>query len=146
MPKFGELQASEPWAAATRTLTDFSAEQVFDLPALDAWAPSSQGFVVSGAGADLFGAWAQLVANVGVGKRLIEIAARTSVVCAAEIQVGDGGAGNEVTIGRQQGVWAANSVLRMQFWLTLTNNSRLSFRVRTSEAVAVEFYVAPVIG
>jgi len=146
MPRFGHVSAADVWAAGTRTLTDLSAEEIFDLPALDAFAPSGQGYVESAAPADQFGAWVELVADVGAGKRLIELSVRPDSSTAAEIEIGEGASGSEVAIARSQAMTQAGHTQRIQFWKSLTDNARLAARARDAEATAKAYYMMLVIG
>ena len=143
MPKFGEIVATDVWAAAARTLTDFSAEEIFDLPIFDDIDTMA---VDSGAGSAVFGAWTQISADVGVGKRLLWlfVGATTATGYHIDIEVGSGASGSEVAIGRAviNEIESANaSAIRIPFWLALADNIRLSIRVRDNNVGALEYTI-----
>lgn len=146
MPKFGVLIATDVWEAAARTLTDFSAEELFDLPILDAFVPSGMGFIQSSGTADAFGSWVELVADVGVGKRLIALTIRMGASTTVEIEVGEGVSGSEVAIARHAGAFNEAAGFILPFWKSLTDNARLALRTRDAESSVKAYYVAPVIG
>jgi len=167
VPRFGELQPTDVWSAASRTLTDysgvwtvasrtltdFSAEEIFDLPRFDdlygATAPTSS------ATANAFGAWTEMIANVGTGKRLLYLALTPDDAGTGsinyQIEVGEGTAGNEVAVARYQGRVrrGASDDERgeriIPLWKSLTDNARISVRLKDSEAAARIYRVTPQI-
>lgn len=145
-PRFGELLPADVWAASARTLTDISAEEIFDLPDLDSGYATVQ--PTSGAGVDLFGAWVEISADIGAGKRIIG----ATVMCLGavsplyELEFGEGAAGAEARITRvaarvtwQTSFTGPNQLLHVPLWRSLTNNARLSCRVRDNDAGAVSY-------
>ena len=151
MPKFGELLATDVWAAAARTLTDISAEEIFDLPEIDSTYPGKT--VTSSATADTFGSWAELVADVGVGKRLlgIVIGLATAATAHVEVEIGEGESGSESAITRGNvsalvmSPAGVGGPIFIPLWRTLTDNARLSARIRDSVVTPAGHRVVPLI-
>ena len=146
MPKFGELLPTDVWAASARTLTDFSAEDIFDLPSLD----NTYNYAVpaTSVSADTFGAWAEIVANVGVGKRLIAVVVRNDAAVSPAIiqfEIGEGAAAAEAAITRFTAVLgaAASASHVVYLWRSLTDNARLSVRAKCSDGASRTFVVTP---
>lgn len=145
MPKFGELLGTDVWAAAARTLTDFSAEEIFDLPIIDSFSSASKVTVTSSGTANAYGSWVQILADVGAGKRLIFVGLRTDVATSkgVELEIGQGAGGSEVAITRVPTVaasWLAQAPVYL--WLALADNIRLSCRIRDDSASADAFELA----
>lgn len=147
VPRFGELQASEVWAAATRTLTAFNAQSLFDLPALQSVYPAED--ITSSAVADAFGDWVQISADIGASRRLVHLIVAqgsSDSIFSIEVEVGEGGAGNEAAVARIQLVTIAAtnvgqlSVWVIPLWKSLTDNARISVRVRDDRAYARTYY------
>ena len=87
------------------------------------------------AGVNTFGSWVQILADVGTGKKLvgITVVVRSDVLetTIAEIEVGEGAAASEVAVSRINTI--GTGVLHWIFIplnRTLTNNARISVRVR----------------
>lgn len=162
MPRFGEMQAADPWSAATRTLTnpsgvfsdatrtltDISAEEIFDLPIADdtyAVTPNPS----SGAAAGTYGAWTLATADVGAGKRLLWIALIPihSAQLTFEVELGEGAAGSEAAVARVISVIGTISAVGHRptqifyLWKSLSNNARLSVRVKDEEVLALQYAI-----
>ena len=151
-PDMSTAQLAAIWAAATRTLTDFSAEEIFDLPIFD----SVYGIVLpaSSATADQFGSWVQISADVGTGKRLLYIAVISESPTTSvgwELEIGEGGSGSEAAVARIEGVaYHASTVGWVPGYLypvfkSLTDNARLTVRVRDNKSVAYQYDVQVMI-
>ena len=147
MPRFGALQATDVWAAAARTLTDISAEEIFDLPALTTTYPNAE--PLSAAEANAFGSWVQISANIGTGKRLI-LATVTPAQAASpawELEIGEGASGSEVAVTKVSGVninlSAAGQASPLVFplWKSLTDGARISCRVKDDSPSALAYEV-----
>lgn len=135
------------WSDATRVLTAFAAQDLFIYPAKDTGYNS--GLAASSATADAFGAWVQLVADVGVGRVLMGLVIKPAPGAAenlrAEVEIGEGGAGSEARIDSvafPYSVAGQVAPFYVPFLRSLTNNARLTARVRNQEAVAQNFNVA----
>ncbi len=151
MPKFGDLLATDVWAAAARTLTDFSAEEIFDLPIMDSIYPGVA--LTSSASANTFGSWVEISADIGVGKRLIAV----SVVftdtngTVFEIEIGEGANPNEAAVARVEGSMYMGSAAGFEnpavfyLWKSLTDNARITARVKDGEAAGRVFWVAAMV-
>ena len=146
MPRFGELLPADVWAASSRTLSAFAAQDLFDLPIIDAQYPGTT--VSASASANTFGSWAELVANVGAGKRLIGVVILADVAASTtywEMEFGEGAAGAEAAVARVEGAMQELSGVgrtpAVVFWLwkSLTSNARLSARVKANRAAAWGF-------
>jgi len=149
MPKFGTdiaPTAAEIWAAATRTLTDFSAEEIFDLPIFDD--TYAQVSPTSSATADTYGSWAQFSADIGVGKRLLFVVIRNdndTTIINGELEIGEGASGSEAAVARVLytiGGWAQ---LVFPVWKSLTDNARIACRCKDNEAEAIRLCVHPMV-
>ncbi len=147
IPTASEITAAV-WAAAARTLTAFNAQALFDLPLVDS-TYAAQAEPVSGGGAGVFGSWVELLADVGVGKRLlwVLIGPRTQSETTYELEIGEGAAGSEAAITRFTGFteWAtavgSPSLPLWQPWRSLTNNARLSCRIKDTAIGALTYGV-----
>ena len=151
MAKFGEITATQVWAAATRTLTDLDLHDLVSYPVPASGYPTTT--ITTSASADTFGSWTQLVADVGTGKQLrgVMVSVAHGFQVAGEIEVGVGGAGAEAVIYR----FAARNYMRtdvgwfVPLWVPvevlMANNARLSARARSAQAAANDFYVSPVV-
>ncbi len=161
MPQIGlsaELTAAQVWAAATRaltnpsgvwsdasrTLTAFAAQDLFVYPAKDdTYAVTSP---VSSASADTYGSWLQAIADVGVGRVLLHllIANNNSLLAGqvANIQVGVGSAGNEAAVETVNIPGNTNvSVIMVPVFCVLSDNARVSLRVKNTTAAALTWRV-----
>lgn len=141
MPKFGELLATDVWAAAARTLTDISAEEIFDLPVADDHYMAIQ--PLSSATADTFGSSVQISADVGAGKRLLHMTIiQNGNVWLDKIQVefrdAADGAGNLVGLAHF-GNMVNQSAYTLPLFLALADNSALHARVKDNETSANTF-------
>lgn len=142
MPKFGELLAADVWTPATRTLTDFSAEEIFDLPAMTGKYPSAS--ASSGAGVGTFGVWSEVLADVGSGKRLIGLtmAYNAAVSVYWLLEIGEGGSGSEAAItevASPANVFSGAGFVQGVFvplWKSLTDNARLAIRIKDTNGSA----------
>lgn len=142
---------AEIWAASARTLTDFSAEELFDLPSYTSGYPATA--LTSSATAHTFGAWVEIAADVGVGKRLIGIvvAFTDTNASAWEIELGEGGGGSEAAVALMSGTFVFASAVGEQpgifypIWKSLSDNARLSARVKDTEAAGRGFRVVALI-
>lgn len=147
MPRFGALQASAVWAATTRTLTDFSAEEIFDLPIFTEFYPDAA--VSSAALANTFGSWTQLLADVGTGKRLVFLVLdfRSGLSTPWEVEIGEGASGSEAAVARACGRvdWHSSAgfkgIVVVPLWKSLTDNARISARAKDDSNAAVEYGV-----
>lgn len=135
----------DAWAAATRELTHISAEEIFDLPTFDDL--YEVGSISSSGSADAFGSWVELVADVGVGKRLCYLSINPSgSVVNVQVQVGEGVFGSESPIEyinfgvRKEG---QNQVIGT--FLALSDNVRLSARAKDSTAGAISYTLGVMI-
>lgn len=145
-PRFGELLPATVWAAAARTLTDISAEEIFDLPAFDDNYVSAS--PVTGGSADTYGAWVLISADVGVGKRLIGcsfVVGGAGASRPVEFEFGEGTSGNEVAVARlilsiQEYRWGT-----FPLWKSLTDNARLTVRAKGSVAGARTHFASAMI-
>lgn len=134
------LEASDVWDDAERTLA---------FPIFDSVAPSDMAALLSAAGIDLFGAWVQLVADIGTGKRLFlaVIGSTGTTRIETEYEFGEGSIGNEVAVARVAQVREMNvSGHIIPVFVALTDNARLSVRVRDDNAGAQNHVAAALIG
>ncbi len=150
MPRFGELLDTDVWAAATRTLTAFAAEEIFDLPAIDDAYPKV--LALSSAVVDTFGSWVEISADVGTGKRLVALSISPwtglSEAQSADIEIGEGAAGSEAAITHvpiPSGSSISTSRVPVYLWRALTDNARLSVRVKDEDAAANNYSISPYI-
>ena len=152
MPKFGELQAADPWSSTTRTLTAFNAQSLFDLPIMDANYPGVT--PSSSASADTYGSWLEVVANVGNSKRLLFayiLPRHIDANYAFEIEFGEGASGSEAAVARINGrgnmvslvSWVPGQLYPI--WKSLTNGARLSVRAKDNLATARDVNVSVMI-
>ena len=122
------------WAAATRVLTDISMEDVMDTPGFDS---GYQNANLTGGAADVFGVWAQISANVGTSKRLLYVVASPAAAwVAGEVEIGEGGVGAEARITGFGIPSRTSSITVIPVFKSLTNNARLSARLRESGGAA----------
>jgi len=141
MPKFGELIATDVWEAAARTLTDISIEELFDLPELTTRYPRTS--INTSGTPNTFGAWGQISADVGTGKRLlgcmIGMASAVANVT-VEIEFGVGASGSEVAITRCC-LPHYTSTYSIAGWFPLyraiTDGARLSARAKDTASATV---------
>ena len=138
MPKLGVLTAAEVWAQATRTLTDISAEEIFDLPDITVTYPPVN-----------VASWIELVADVGTGKRLVWVSA--TIVSAANVgfvlELGEGTGSNESRIAAMNGRnryssdVGPNITVHRMLWRALSDNARLSARAKDDDGGAVTYTI-----
>jgi hypothetical protein len=135
------LSADQIWSIATRRLREPNVED-------DTYASITA--ITSSATADAFGAWTQLMANVGTQKILKGVVVTfAGSAYKALIEIGIGASGSETAIARipfnrPAGATAAG-VLYVPIDKELPDNARLSARVKDSNAAADTYYVAPII-
>lgn len=152
MPKFGTdiaPTAAEVWEATARTLTDISIEEIFDLPELTTRYPRTS--VNTSGTANTFGAWGQISADVGTGKRLlgclIGMASGVANV-SLEIEFGVGASGSEVAITRLT-LPHYTSTYSIQGWIPLyraiTDGARLSVRAKDTASATLAVGVAVMV-
>ena len=136
------------WAHASRTLTAFNAQALFDLPIMDSVYPGVA--PVTSATANAWGSWMAILANVGIGKRLIGVVIMPETGAADvdfELELGEGAAAAESAIARVSGQWwQASNVgflppLYFPLWRKLTDNARLSVRARHDQAASAAYKV-----
>lgn len=124
------------------------ARAYFPLGTADSFAPTDSATVASGAGGDVFGAWVQLVADVGVNKKLVGLAVNylSTAQQNAELEVGEGEAGSEAAVARHM-LAAENRTVAYVVYVNkrLTNNARLSVRLRDEGALVYSWKVSPII-
>jgi len=97
---------------------------------------------------DTFGSWFQYSADIGTGKKLLGIYIQNGPAALAdtnnfELEIGEGAVSSEVAVSRVGG-WGQGAEKGYVFTplnRTLTNNARISVRVRDSEAGANNFAV-----
>ncbi len=102
----------------------------------------------SSATIDTFGSWLQYSADIGTGKKLLGIyiqrgGATLAVLNNFEMEIGEGAVSSEVAVSRVGG-WgqtADNGYVFTPLNRTLTNNARISLRVRDSESAVNNFAV-----
>lgn len=144
MPKFGELVDTDVWAVASRTLTDFSAEEIFDLPAVDDHYGNI--YVSSSATADTFGSSTQASADVGTGKRLILVIVTSTSATrpdSVEIEFRDAANGGGNLVGRVlMGQPHANHAFVFPVFIALADSSALHVRAKDTEALAITYKLA----
>ncbi len=139
--------ATAIWAEPARTLTDFSAEKLFDLPELTSPYPYTT--LTSSVSANVFGSWVEIIADVGVGKRLIAATWSTDLNAnqANQVEFGEGASGSEIAITRATkpfivvGTGAIYPIWSHDFWRSLTDNARLSVRVKDDLAAGKNYFL-----
>ena len=128
------------------------APRALDLPIFDSTYPGVA--IASGAQANVFGAWVELSADVGVGRKLIGITVSVSDTFGVtwEAEIGEGAGAAEAPVARVTGVnkWysAAGNQAPGTFyplWRALTANARLSVRIKDPEAAERGFIVSAVV-
>ena len=132
------LNAEAVWAATSRELTGFSADEIFDLPIYD---DIGGVFVASAASADAFGSWAEIAADIGVGKRLMGfnlIHAGAINIDNITMEIGTGGLGAESAVARGRYNQRASAEIGMSFLVgvSLADNARLSCRAKDASGDA----------
>lgn len=145
------LVATDVWSAASRTLSAFDAAALFDVGEIDSAYPAAA--LTSSGTADTFGAWVELIADVGASKRLIGIIVAFTDTNASswEIEIGEGAGAAEAAITRVSGTYVFSSAVGFQpgvfypLWRSLTDNARLSARVKDTEAAGRGFRVTAVV-
>ncbi|KKN35893.1 hypothetical protein LCGC14_0778970 [marine sediment metagenome] len=150
MPRFGEqpLTAAIVWALAARELTDIQLEEIVDLPAFDSSYPALA--IASAASADGFGSWGEISADVGTGKRLlwgVLVRNDATAIAHCEIEFGEGESGSESAIASFSFPGAAIPTQGLEFtridlFRALTDNARLSARVRDSSVSGITYRVS----
>mgnify|MGYP001574719651 CR=1 FL=1 len=151
-PKVGTVEKEQirdsVWAASARTLTAFAAEELFDIPIFDSLYTLVT--ISSGAVANAFGSWVQISANIGSGKRLIGLMVNPRTPATQvmfEVEAGEGAAAAEAAVARVLGlnhqVTLVGFIQGMYFpvWKSLSDNARISCRVRDNVASAYEYEV-----
>lgn len=163
VPELGEIQTVDIWTApartltnpsgvfndATRTLSAFDAAALFDLPIADSLYGEYKPF--SSANPNTFGAWVEISADIGVGKRLagFVIAPDHDTATAWEVEFGEGALGAETPVARGFGAMRVSTVagiipqLYIPLWVKLSDNARLSVRVRDQIASALAYFICP---
>jgi len=97
---------------------------------------------------DTFGSWVEYSADIGTGKKLLGIYIQSGPATLAaannfELEIGEGAVASEAAVARVGG-WGQTAEKGHVFTplnRTLTNNARISLRVRDSEAAANNFTV-----
>ncbi len=105
----------------------------------------------SSATVDTFGSWVEYSADIGSGKKLLGIYIQNGPATLPraenfELEIGEGAAGSEAAVSRVGG-WGQTAEKGYVFTplnRTLTNNARISLRVRDSES-AVNNYVVYIL-
>ena len=148
MPQIGlgtELTAALVWAAATRTLSAFAAQDLFLLPAKDdIYVTASP---ISSASADTYGSWVQLSANIGAGRVLVGIVVFSVTTLTAggnlDLQIGEGASSSEAAVETVNlpGT-GTNYTVFIPLWRALTDSARISVRAKDSIASAITYRVA----
>ena len=129
--------AADVWTAATRLLTQVDLEEVFDLPVFDSTYAATQ-TIASGA-ADTFGAWTQLIADVGAGRRLCLAVFNSNAADTnyEEVEFGEGAAPASA-IARfvipHSAVANTATVAIVPLWAPLADNVELRARCRDNAA------------
>lgn len=139
---------ADVWAAAARTLTAFDARALFDLPLAPSYYPVT--IPTASATANTFGSWVQISADVGADRRLIgaHMVLAASQPASVEVEFGEGASAAEAAVARATFRHQLSSDVGMipgvyiPLWVALTDNARLSVRVRCSFAAAFDLYVA----
>ncbi len=106
---------------------------------------SFNNLTIVSAGTNTFGAWVEYSADIGTGKKLIGfvyIPADDALDRSVEIEIGEGAIASEVAISRISSVGGLDET-RTYFPLnrTITNNARVSLRVRDSLGQAKNYHV-----
>ena len=102
----------------------------------------------SSATADIFGSWVEYSADIGTGKKLLGIYIQNGPANLAaaeyfELEIGEGAVASEAAVSRVGG-WGQTAEKGYVFTplnRTLTNNARISLRVRDSETGTNNFVV-----
>ena len=150
MPRFGEPSPTpaDVWAAATRELTGIAMAELFDLPIFDNVNGAAPVAVTSAAGSGLYGDWAEYTADVGVGRRLISVGLAQFTIGTSfgvQLEIGEGAGGSEVTVAQ------CNVPMQLPrytswyvpLWKSLTDNARISLRIRDVAAATLSYYITP---
>lgn len=149
MPKIGTdiaPTAAEVWAASARTLTDISAEEIFDLPISDDLYANTN--VNSASPADTYGSWSEISPDIGVGKRLLWLSIRNNsneTLDNCEIEIGEGASGSEVAVARIIASFSSWSSASFMVWKALTNNARISVRIKDEEESATNMKISVMV-
>ncbi len=102
----------------------------------------------SSATIDTFGAWVELSADIGTGKRLEALIYTIPQTDNKSIQfeIAEGASSSEVVIDRRDHVGPTSaSIISIPFNRSLTDNARIAIRVKDGFAVAHVYYVVLVI-
>jgi len=141
MPKFGQLVDTDVWEATARTLTDFSAEEIFDIPLVDDEYASL--IPISSATANTFGSSVEISSDVGEGKRLLYVT--FTEVGGAEmenlmLEFGDAadGAGNVVARLHSPNCGITGGYV-IPLFKSLADNSALHVRVKDEQSWAISY-------
>jgi len=100
---------------------------------------------IASAGTNAFGAWVEYSADIGTGKKLVGfifIPTADALGRSIEIEIGEGAVSSEVAISRINSVGGLKET-RTHFPLnrTITNNARVSLRVRDNIGQALSYHV-----
>lgn len=97
------------------------------------------------AGTNAFGAWAEYSADIGTGKKLIGfvfIPVNGALDRSVEFEIGEGAIASEVAISRISSVGALEETpTHFPLNRTITNNARVSLRVRDSLGAIANYHV-----
>ncbi len=147
----GEV-AANVWAAPARTLSALALENLLDYSLPLSHYPVT--LIVSSGAANVFGAWTQLIADVGVGKQLrgVIVTANHGYQVSNQIEIGVGAAPNEAPIYRF--TWRDHLKATDTGWIPpfyipvdvlLADNARLSARVRIEQAAVYGAFISSVV-
>ena len=109
--------------------------------------PASMGSV------NIFGAWVEVSADIGTDKKVYYAVfgkPHTFPVTSWEIEVGEGASTSEVAVARAFGSWAGSvaggSPIVIPLHLNLTNNARITVRVRDNRGAVLVWRLGLLIG
>lgn len=110
--------------------------------------------LTSSATVDAFGSWVQITANIGTSRTLLSAHVRVLPQSDSEyeVEIGEGAAGSEAAVWRLTGSFRFDSAAGRQDGVafpasrTLTDNARLSARVRDSLSTGQNYRVSAVWG
>jgi hypothetical protein len=115
----------------------------FTIPAISTMSYGSVSVSSSGS-ADTFGSWTELVADVGSDKTLIRMTwvDRTDVEIKYIIEIGEGASTAEAAITSHSGYKVGRGEMVVDFWIKLTDDARLSARVKDNAGAAHDFRIS----
>jgi hypothetical protein len=125
-------------------VTDLSEEEVSDLPDFDALYGQTQ--IQSAADANVFGAWSQISADIGTGKRLVYLMVTpdgSNASAAYELEIGEGASTSEAAVTRALSPYfhaATLAIFRLN--RALTDNARISVRARDGSGSALYYDIS----